>query len=153
MRLKADPSKPDGTNNVFAKAWPADGMTPEPTNWVLKWNDTQSPFHGGFAGITGCSSGGTGQLEVDYILIKSAGLPSITVNFPATPPGPIPPMFTSIVANTNHTVSIDWFGGGSPQSATNLPATWTSLTNTLPPLTISLTNTNSGPITFYRIKE
>ena len=85
MRLRTDPSKSGSTNNVFAKTWLADGLTPEPAGWDIEWNDTQTPFHGGWAGITGTSGGGLSEFEVSYILIKCATLPPISVNFNVAP--------------------------------------------------------------------
>ncbi|MCL5097645.1 MAG: hypothetical protein M1608_08975 [Candidatus Omnitrophica bacterium] len=67
-----------GTDNmrVRAKAWLADGSTAEPKNWSLDWS---CPARPGFAGILGSSDGAIANFEVDYILIKAAGLPLIRV--------------------------------------------------------------------------
>jgi len=156
MRLKQQ-AKMDGTNSVFAKVWAADGTTAEPADWQVKWADSAlpTPQHGGWAGITGCSGGGVGQLEVDYVLIKSAGLPSIKVDFASAAPGPIAPMFTGIVAATNNTsVTINWFGGGKLQTAPAATGAWLDVTNTLPPLVVPLTGAKAaGPENFYRLKQ
>ena len=155
MRLKMQ-SKMDGANTVFAKVWAADTVTPEPTDWQLKWADGSlpTPQHGGFAGITACSNDGVGQFEVSYILIKSANLPSITVDFaPSAPTALNIPIFTGVTASTNK-VAINWFGGGKLQSSAALPATWLDVTNTLPPLVVPITGTTAaGPQNFYRIKK
>jgi hypothetical protein len=145
----------DGTNTVFAKIWAADTVTAEPSDWQIKWADASlpSPQHGGWPGITGCSGGGVGQFEVSYVLIKSANLPSIKVNFTPTAPAALnPPVFTDITSNTNKTtVSITWFGGGKLQSSPALvTGTWLDITNTLPPLVV--TNAAS-PQMFYRVKK
>src|SRR5678809_1087668 len=62
-----------------AKIWVADGTQPEPANWQLSWDYTPAnPTRSGYAGIT-ASSGSPFQFDVDYFLVKAAGLPSITV--------------------------------------------------------------------------
>ena len=156
MRLKQQ-AKMDGTNSVFAKVWAADGTTAEPADWQVKWADSAlpTPQHGGWAGITGCSGGGVGQLEVDYVLIKSAGLPSIKVNFAPTAPAATVPFFTGVVATTNSTsVSVNWFGGGKLQTAPAVTGAWLDVTNTLPPLVVPLTGAKAaGPQNFYRLKQ
>jgi len=83
LRLRQEPNAPSqgGVNDVFAKAWLADGNTAEPPGWQLTW-DYDTPGIGspctGFAGIS-ANSGGTTEFDVDYILIKAAGLPLIQV--------------------------------------------------------------------------
>jgi hypothetical protein len=156
MRLKVDPTKPDGTNVVFAKTWLADGTTAEPADWDIKWATPPTPIHGGWAGLTGCSNDGLGQYEVDYVLIKAATLPSITVAFAPTAPAALsPPFFTGITAATNSTnVTITWFGAGSLQSSGEVTGPWQTVTNALPPLTVPLTGAKAaGPTNFYRIKQ
>ncbi len=81
MRLRQDPNAASegGVNDVFGKIWLGDGSQAEPTNWLLTWDYTPAkPECTGFAGIT-ASSGGAFQFDVDYILIKASGLPSILV--------------------------------------------------------------------------
>ena len=81
IRLRQEPNATSqgGVNDVFAKAWLADGTQAEPANWQLTWDYTPAkPVRAGFAGIT-ASSGAAFQFDVDYILIKAAGLPSIVV--------------------------------------------------------------------------
>ena len=102
-RLKIDPSKPDGTNIVFAKTWLADGNTPEPTAWAIAWSNPPTPVHGGWAGITGGSAGGLSEFEVSYILIKSATLPPITVDFSVAP---LPHAFVLSVSPANGATSV-----------------------------------------------
>lgn len=157
MRLKME-LKADGTNTVFGKVWVADGVTPEPTNWLMKWVDSGVPKpHGGYAGITGCSSDGVGQIEVDYVLIKSAGLPSIKVDFASTAPGPNPPFFTGVTKKGTATVTtqvvVDWFGGGTLQSADAVIGPWTNLTTSLPPLTVPNTGASAKPQKFYKLQK
>jgi hypothetical protein len=81
LRLRQEPNAASqgGVNDVFGKTWLADGSQPEPASWQLTWNYNSSlATRTGFAGIT-ASSGSPFQFDVDYILIKAAGLPSIRV--------------------------------------------------------------------------
>jgi hypothetical protein len=88
LRLRQEPNAASagGANDVFAKAWLADGNTAEPPGWQLTWDYTPginpSPC-AGFAGITAISGTMT-EFDVDYILIKAGGLPVIQVA-PDTP--------------------------------------------------------------------
>ena len=82
LRLRQEPNAAaqGGVNDVFAKMWLADGSAPEPAGWQLTWDYT--PANGtraGYAGITPGSLGGVSEFEVDYILIKATGLPSVLV--------------------------------------------------------------------------
>jgi hypothetical protein len=81
MRLRHEPNavSQGGANDVFGKIWLGDGTQAEPAGWQMAWDYTPaSPSRSGFAGIT-ASSGGQFQFDVDYVLIKAGGLPSITV--------------------------------------------------------------------------
>ncbi len=81
MRLRHEPNAASqgGVNDVFGKIWLGDGTQAEPANWQLTWDYTPAnPECTGFAGVT-ASSGGAFQFDVDYILIKASGLPSILV--------------------------------------------------------------------------
>ena len=81
MRLRQEPNAPSmgGVNDVFGKIWLGDGTQAEPANWQLTWDYTPGQAERtGFAGVT-ASSGGAFQFDVDYILIKASGLPSILV--------------------------------------------------------------------------
>ena len=81
VRLRQEPNAASqgGLNDIFAKIWLADGTQAEPANWQLTWDYTPSnPTRTGFAGIT-ASSGSPFQFDVDYFLLKAAGLPSIVV--------------------------------------------------------------------------
>ncbi|HUR46937.1 MAG TPA: lamin tail domain-containing protein [Candidatus Saccharimonadales bacterium] len=86
VRLRQEPNAASqgGANDVFAKIWLADGTVPEPAGWQLTWNYTPArSVRAGYAGLmAGSSSGGAtdfSEFDVDYILIKSAGLPAIVV--------------------------------------------------------------------------
>jgi hypothetical protein len=81
IRLRHEPNAASqgGVKDAFAKIWLADGTQAEPANWQLTWDYTPlNPTRSGFAGIT-ASSGGAFQFDVDYFLLKAAGLPSILV--------------------------------------------------------------------------
>jgi hypothetical protein len=124
MRLRQDPGV-SGTNDVFAKVWASDGVTPEPADWQMVWGyvPAHPPLSTGLAGIAGASNDGFGQTEVNYILIKAAGLPSITASFGVFGPPPNPPVFTGLT-HTNNTVTVDWFGGNFLESAGNVLGPW-----------------------------
>jgi len=79
MRLKYAPSTAAGQADAFAKVWAADGTTPEPADWQTTWDrhPAEARIRSGFAGITAGSAGGASVFDVDYILIKAAGLSSI----------------------------------------------------------------------------
>ena len=80
VRLRHDPDSVGG-NDAFAKIWLADGVTPEPAAFMSSW-DYGAANRTGLAGITATSGEfgpGAETFEVDYILIKAAGLPSINV--------------------------------------------------------------------------
>ncbi|MBU6399107.1 MAG: immunoglobulin domain-containing protein [Verrucomicrobia bacterium] len=106
MRLRLAPLE-DGTNSVFAKVWLADGQTPEPSDWQLRWGPNSflsklpNPLRSGYAGITACSgyggiNNGLAQFEVSYILIKANGLPPITAAWTPIGPPPNPSQFYNI---------------------------------------------------------
>jgi hypothetical protein len=156
MRLRLAP-KEDGTNSLFGKFWVADGVTPEPAKWQMTWADSKlpKPLRTGNAGITASSVDGLGQFEVDYILIKSPNLPKITVDFSPVGPDLIPAEITSVSVPTgNKTAVIDWFGGGTLQSAINPSGPWTNVVNALPPYSAPLTGTKAVlPANFYRLHQ
>jgi hypothetical protein len=82
LRLRQEPNAAaqGGVNDVFGKVWVADGSAAEPALWQMSWDYT--PTRGtrtGYAGLTAGSLGSTAEFEVDYILLKAAGLPSILV--------------------------------------------------------------------------
>ena len=82
MRLRQEPdaAAQGGANDVFAKIWLADGSVAEPADWQLVWDYTPGrTTRTGYAGVTASSSSGIAEFDVDYILIKAAGLPSIFV--------------------------------------------------------------------------
>jgi hypothetical protein len=98
LRLHQEPNAASqgGANDVFAKAWLADGNTAEPPGWQLTWDYTPgiNPLPcTGFTGITAVSDTTT-ELDVNYILIKAGGLPviQVTPNTPA-PSGAAAPSF------------------------------------------------------------
>jgi regulation of enolase protein 1 (concanavalin A-like superfamily) len=82
LRLRHDPNAAaqGGVNDVFGKIWPADGNTAEPAAWqdVYDYIPSRSA-RTGYAGLVAGSTGGLSEFEVDYILIKASGLPSILV--------------------------------------------------------------------------
>ncbi len=80
MRLRQELNASGGSYDVFGKIWPDDGLTAEPATWQLNWDYVPNySTRSGYAGITASSSSGTIDYEVDYVLIKAAGLPSVFV--------------------------------------------------------------------------
>jgi hypothetical protein len=89
LRLRHDRSSTPGGADLFGKIWRADGMEPEPEAWN-SWDyfpsATNQEFRG-YAGISGTLRNTLGDaFEVDYILIRAAGLPMTRV----APDGPAP---------------------------------------------------------------
>jgi hypothetical protein len=81
LRLKQAPNTAAGQVDVFGKVWAADGTVPEPADYQITWDRyPTATVLSGFAGITGGSAAGISQFDVDYILIKAAGLPSVQVS-------------------------------------------------------------------------
>jgi len=83
LRMRHEPnaaSQGGATNDVFGKIWLADGSQAEPAAWqdVFDYIPARTA-RTGYAGIVAGSLGGTSEFDVDYILIKAAGLPSIVV--------------------------------------------------------------------------
>lgn len=79
MRLRHQPNTATGQPDVLAKVWLADGRVTEPATWQ-SWDyvPTRSS-RSGFAGITAGSLGGTAEFEVNYFLLRAAGLPLIQI--------------------------------------------------------------------------
>jgi hypothetical protein len=146
MRLRMD----GGTNPVLGKVWLADGTTPEPSAWQMSWANSSltKPLHAGYAGITGCSNDGLGQSEVDYILIKSPSLPSITVNFAPQGPASNPPeLYGANLKGTN--LVVEWFGGNLQSATAVSSGTWTNLI-TASPATNAI---SAAPVKFFRVRQ
>ncbi len=140
VRLRQDPGATIGgvTADMFAKIWPADGTTAEPTTWQT-WNYGGRSILTGLAGIAAGSSAGTAEFDVDYVLIKAAGLPQITVTPAAVPvfhAGPViitnQPADLAVTACTPATFKVgydgtpphqfQWFRGTNPIPAATNPA-------------------------------
>ena len=82
LRLRHEPNAASqgGVNDVFGKIWLADGSQAEPAGWQMTYDYTPTrAARTGFAGIAATSTGGTADFDVDYVLIKATGLPSIVV--------------------------------------------------------------------------
>lgn len=65
----------DGFFDAFGKMWDA-GAEPEPAAFNLSWDQEGRT---GLAGLTTDSIGGAAEFEVDYVLIKADGLPTVQV--------------------------------------------------------------------------
>jgi hypothetical protein len=158
LRLRVDP-KADGTNDLYGKVWVADGLTAEPTDWQLTWKDsgtgsTPKPLRSGLAGIAGSSvdssgTNGLGHFEVDYILIKAAGLPQIKVDFDPLGPPPTVPEFTDITKLANNKLQLHWIGAATLEQADTVLGPWTAI-----PVTSALgIVTPAGVARFYRLHQ
>src|SRR6185436_19769507 len=82
LRLRHEPNAASqgGVNDVFGKVWPADGSQAEPSAWQATYDYIPGrTARVGFAGIAATSLGGPAEFDVDYILIKASGLPSVVV--------------------------------------------------------------------------
>jgi hypothetical protein len=154
LRLRVDP-KADGLNDLFGKVWVADGVTPEPADWQLNWPDSgiPKPLRTGFAGIAGSSvdtsGNGLGHREVDYILIKAAGLPEIKVDFQPLGPPPTEPTFTGITKLPGNKIQLEWVGAGTLEQADSVAGPWTAV----PAASAVGIITPSGAGKFYRLRQ
>lgn len=83
VRLKQTGSIPVGDPNIYAKIWRADGTEPEPNDWQMEW---AREGRTGLAGICGPHDNAPAAYDIDYILIKAAGLPRIQVTAGASAP-------------------------------------------------------------------
>lgn len=148
LRLRQNGSAPVDGPNIHAKVWPADGTTAEPADWQLNWARSDRI---GFAGIVGSSIGGLSEFEVDYILIKAEGLPSIKIGsstFPAAPAGSDTPPRIGFV-RTGNSIVLTWTGGGVLESAVQLTGPWTLVAGASSPRTEPIAES----IRFYRIRQ
>ncbi|HVV73586.1 MAG TPA: hypothetical protein VHI52_19085, partial [Verrucomicrobiae bacterium] len=134
LRHEPDAASQGGVNDVFGKIWLADGSQAEPTGWQMAWDYTSGfPPATGYAGIA-ASSGGPFVFDVDYVLIKASGLPSILVaptsfvQIPATlttapqsqSVAELSSATFSAEAKGNPTPTYQWFRGtGAVSGATN----------------------------------
>src|SRR6185436_14500973 len=82
LRLRHEPNAASqgGVNDVFGKIWLADGSQAEPAAWQMAYDYTPTrSARTGFAGLAATSTGGTAEVDVDYVLIKASGLPNIVI--------------------------------------------------------------------------
>lgn len=150
MRLRHEPNANGGTDDVFGKVWLADGKTDEPADWQLKWNyiPARTP-RVGFAGIVGSSIDGLGSFEVDYILIKAAGLPEIVAQWAPTGPAPTIPKFSAVRVASATQIEFEWVGAGTLQQASEATGPWTDVANASSPRKVTI---GSNPARFYRLR-
>lgn len=114
--LRFQQTGPTGPANLNAKVWKADGTVPEPDAWQITW---EREGRVGLAGIVGSSVGGISEFEVDYILIKADGLPSIKVSPGAFGFGPFinitqQPSDAVVQPGQNVTLTVAANGSGTP---------------------------------------
>jgi hypothetical protein len=107
----------------------------------------------GFAGIAGSSvdgsNNGLGHFEVDYILIKAAGLPEIKVDFKPLGPPPTVPEFTGMTKLAANKLQIGWIGAGTMEQAGTVTGPWAPV----PPSSALGIITPSGAANFYRLHQ
>jgi hypothetical protein len=145
LRLRQDSSSTEAGPNIHGKVWPADGSSAEPLDWQVNWSRSGRT---GFAGIQG-PSGGTTDFEVDYILIKAEGLPSIKVapNVFALVGPPVTPKLNIIKVAED--VVLTWSGGGLLESTDNINGPWVVVAGASSPHTEKV----SGRAKFYRVRK
>ncbi|MCL5097647.1 MAG: hypothetical protein M1608_08985 [Candidatus Omnitrophica bacterium] len=127
MRLLQTTNVSGGAANIFGKAWKADGSEPEPADWQATWN---RDGRAGLAGIKGPSENADTEADVDYILIKAAGLPNIKVassSFALIGPPPPPPAIVQ-GASDNYIA----FETDTKVTLRNAPLTLWAVTNDTP---------------------
>ncbi len=87
LRLRQQTNALAGIADVFSKAWPADGITPEPAAWLSAWDYfPASAAQSGWPGIMAGADDGGSVMEFDYFLVQSPALPIITARLPALKP-------------------------------------------------------------------
>ncbi|MCX8157827.1 MAG: lamin tail domain-containing protein, partial [Verrucomicrobiae bacterium] len=157
MRLRQEPNAQGGSADVFAKFWRADGSEPEPANWQMTWDYIPArAARNGYPGISASSSGGLAEFEVDYILVKSAGLPVILANPDAFPAVQLPVTITNqpqdIVVNELQSATLQVQAEGYP------PLTYRWYKNgqllsgaTQPTLTLSSVPLSDNGAQFYAV--
>jgi len=146
VRQQFNPAGPD----AYAKVWPADGDTPEPETWGATWDFASSTndMRKGFAGIVASNSGAQdGEItDVNYILIKANGLPSITV----APAGSVSGSTLRLkIARQGTGLVISWDGTATLQSAASVTGPWSGITSATSPYAVTPT---TSP-TFYRLRQ
>ncbi len=107
MRHEVNAAAEGGANDAFGKIWLADGTTPEPVGWQYVFDYTPlRTERTGFAGLASTSNSGQAEYDVDYILIKASGLPSITASSLVFPATQMPVAITNQPVNTVATESL-----------------------------------------------
>jgi len=150
VRFKSLPNTDAGAPDLFAKVWKADGTEPEPEDWQSTWDRAGRT---GFAGITATSNGGAMEFEVDYWLLKSPGLPTITATAESVGV-PVVPIKLS-TAYSGGVLTITWTGGGelfSAPSVDGAPGAWTGTGDTDGSYTVASPAT-AGATKFYQVKK
>jgi len=146
VRFKSAPNTDAGAPDLFAKVWKADGTEPEPEDWQSSWDRSGRT---GFAGITATSNGGSMEFEVDYWLLKSPGLPTITATAESVGAIVTPIKLSTALAGGN--VTITWTGGGELFSAPTVLGPWTTTGDTDGSFTV--TSAATKPNAFYQVKK
>jgi len=152
MRLSQVASSTPGTANAYAKFWLADGATPEPAAWQETWEYTtggnleRGADDQGYAGFDTASSGGFCSFQVSYVLIEAAGLSNVLVSAGSMFPFSAPSLY--VTQTSPGSLSLQWTGSGTLQTAPALTGPWSDVVATSP-----YTVTTTGTAAFFRVKQ
>ncbi|MDE3067351.1 MAG: alpha-galactosidase [Verrucomicrobiota bacterium] len=160
LRLQQETDAATGHTVAYAKIWPADGDTSEPTNWQQSYDyspsvsNPRSGFAGFRAGILD-SSNNFCNFQVDYVLIEADGLPGITPMPDAFRPNPVLPLLRLSLRDSLATVSWPPNAGDllleeSTDLLDWLPTPWPVSTNQD---SLSITEPVAGPARYFRTAE
>jgi hypothetical protein len=154
MRLSQVASSTPGTATAYGKVWVADGATPEPAAWQESWayttggNLERGADDQGYAGFDTASSGGFCSFQVSYVLIEAAGLSNVLVS--AGSLFPFSSTTLSFTQTSPGSLSLQWTGSGTLQTASAVNGPWTDVGGATSPYNV---NTTLGVAAFFRVKE
>jgi hypothetical protein len=146
LRLRQTSSDTAAGPNIQAKVWSADGTVSEPADWQMTWSRAGRL---GFAGIVGSSIGGLSEFEVDYILIKAAGLPNIKITSSAFPAAAVVSGLKLEASRSAANLTLTWSGTATLESAAQILGPWSIVTGASSPHAAPIT----GVTRFYRLRQ
>jgi hypothetical protein len=87
LRLRHEMDGGDGSWEVKARLWQADGETREPPVWLVSWDrDPAQSAQTGGVGLVAPSAAARTDLECDFFMVRNEGLPEVLVRLPALKP-------------------------------------------------------------------